>query len=121
MNRLQYRHAFAKRYHERTGNYCVGWALSKSAAKRVRQRQKELCLKFGFTSIDGLIERLSTTLVVPALRMFPIKISVAHTTPFTGILDEQLLRKGLSPRLIDTHYREPAPVRMVTINYKIKF
>ena len=37
MNRLQYRHAFAMRYFERTGNYMVGWALSKAAADRARR------------------------------------------------------------------------------------
>lgn len=117
MNRLQYRHAFAMRYFERTGNYCVGWALSKSAAKRAYYRKLQELSK----AIRGGKKAKLHFGVVPASRMFPIKMSVAHTTPFTGILDEQLLRKGLSPGLIDTHYREPAPVRMVTINYKIKF
>lgn len=40
MNRLQYRHAFAMRYFKRTGNYMIGWLLSKVAADRARIKAK---------------------------------------------------------------------------------
>ena len=99
MNRLQYRHAFAKRYHERTGNYCVGWRLSKAAANRARRSASYRRMKSVVQSWPPhIVCAIALSSMPKAFRppstqkRYRVNIGYAHTTPFTGIRDEIALR-----------------------------